>query len=63
MSNSVDQRIVQMEFDNAQFERGVGTTLASLKALDQNLQLKDGLSGLNNIEAAVANVDFSEGSK
>ena len=60
MSNSVDQRIVQMEFDNAQFERGVGTTLASLKALDQNLQLKDGLSGLNNIEAAVANVDFSE---
>lgn len=60
MSNSVDQRIVQMEFDNAQFERGVGTTLASLKALDQNLQLKDGLSGLNNIEAAVANVNFSE---
>lgn len=60
MSNSVDQRIVQMQFDNAQFERGVGTTLASLKALDQGLQFKNGLTGLTDVDAAASRLNFSE---
>lgn len=60
MSNSVDQRIVQMQFDNAQFERGVGTTLASLKALDQTLQMKTGVSGLELVDAAAAKLNFAE---
>jgi tape measure domain-containing protein len=60
MSNSVDQRIVQMQFDNAQFERGIGTTLASLKMLDQGLQLKNGVSGLEGIDQAASGLNFSE---
>ena len=59
MSNSVDQRIVQMQFDNAQFEKGVAVTMASLRQLDQELQLKEGMAGIKNIDAAVSNVNLA----
>lgn len=41
MSNSVDNRVVSMEFDNAQFERNVAQSLETLKHLDKSL---DGLT-------------------
>jgi tape measure domain-containing protein len=59
MSNSVDQRIVEMQFDNAQFEKGVATTLASLKKLDQSLEFKEGMTGIKNIDSAISKVDFA----
>ena len=30
MSQTVDNRVVEMEFDNAEFERGISTSIASL---------------------------------
>lgn len=59
MSNSVDQRIVQMQFDNAQFEQGVATTMKSLQNLDKQLELKNGIKGFENIDKAAAQIDFS----
>ena len=47
MSDGIDNRIVRMQFDNKQFEQGVGTTLKSLDNLKTGLQL-DGIS--NNVE-------------
>lgn len=41
MSNSVDNRVVSMEFDNAKFEHNVAQSLETLKHLDKSL---DGLS-------------------
>ena len=41
MSNSVDNRVVSMEFDNAKFERNVAQSLDTLKHLDKTL---DGLT-------------------
>lgn len=41
MSNSVDNRVVSMEFDNAKFERNVAQSLETLKHLDKSL---DGLT-------------------
>ena len=50
--SSVDNRVVRMSFDNAQFENGVKTSNKSLEALKQGLNL-DGaakkLSNLNNV--------------
>lgn len=40
MSNTVDNRVVSMEFDNAKFEKNVATSLETLKHLDSSL---DGL--------------------
>ena len=59
MSNSIDQRIVQMQFDNSQFEQGVSTTLNSLKNLDKSLQLKEGATGIKNIDSAISKLDVS----
>ena len=39
MANSVDNRVVKMEFDNAQFQQGVSSTLESIKNLDKSLLL------------------------
>ena len=38
MSNSVDNRVVSMEFDNAKFEKNVETSLNTLKHLDKSLE-------------------------
>ena len=50
--SSIDRRVVEMEFDNRQFERGVRETLASLEALKQGLQLDGAKRGLQEVEEA-----------
>ena len=52
---SVDQRVVQMRFDNAQFERGVSTTLSSLDKLKNGLNLNGASKGLNDLSHSAKN--------
>ena len=35
---SVDKRVVQMDFQNAQFQKGVSETLGSLKSLTEEIK-------------------------
>lgn len=58
MSSSIDQRIVEMQFDNKEFESGIQTSLKSIKNLENGLQLKDGAKGFENIGRAANNVSF-----
>lgn len=55
---SVDSRVVQMQFDNASFEKGVQQSMRSLKNLDDSLQLERGAKGLTSISKAVNTVKF-----
>lgn len=48
--SSVDNRVVNMKFNNSQFESGVQKTLASLKNLQEGLKFKDGTKGMSDIE-------------
>lgn len=59
MSNNVDQRIVQMDFDNAKFERGVKTTLESLTKLKDKLDSTSGknLSKLSDTPVAFKGIE------
>ena len=50
---SVDDRIVRMEFDNAAFERKVGTTLTSLGQLDKALKFENAQQGLSGVQGAL----------
>lgn len=52
MSKSIDQRIVEMQFNNRQFETGVGQSIGSLNKLEKSLELKDAANGLNKISEA-----------
>jgi len=43
-SNNVDNRVVNMAFNNAQFESGISQTLSSLDKLKQSLQFNNATS-------------------
>jgi len=58
MSNTVDERIVGMRFDNQQFERGVRTTLSTLGKLKQSLKFDGAATGLENVGRAARGVSF-----
>lgn len=49
---SVDERIVEMQFDNKQFEAGVQTSIKSLEKLKKGLNLEESAKSLQNLEKA-----------
>ena len=51
--SSIDKRIVQMQFDNQGFERGVNTTMKSLKNLNESLKMKGATNGLSEVGSGV----------
>lgn len=48
----IDERIVQMQFDNRQFESGIKTSIDSLNQLDKSLRLENAAQGLAEIDRA-----------
>lgn len=59
MSTTVDNRVVEMQFDNKQFERNVSTTLSSLDKLKQSLNLSGAAKGLENVGTAAKGINLS----
>lgn len=57
--SSIDDRIVDMQFNNASFEKNVGTSIKSLANLNKALELKDASKGLGNVMVAVRAIDLS----
>ena len=52
MSTTIDQRVVEMQFDNKQFERNVATSMSTLDKLKQSLNLSGASKGLENVGTA-----------
>lgn len=59
MSQEIDQRVVEMRFDNAQFEKNSRDTMRTLDKLKEKLGFKGAAKGLEQVQAASENVDFS----
>ena len=59
MSTTIDNRVLEMRFDNAQFEKGVSESMSTLDKLKQKLKLSDASKGLEGINKAAKNVDMS----
>lgn len=59
MSTTIDQRVVEMRFDNKQFEQNVNTSMSTLDKLKQKLNLSGASKGLENINAAAKNNNLS----
>lgn len=60
MSQEVDERVVEMRFDNAQFEKNVHQTMQSLEQLNGSLRLDGAEKGFEKISDASAKVGFDE---
>ena len=59
--SSIDNRVVEMEFDNQQFERGVSTTIKSLDNLKKGLKNLNGSSkALDEVGASAKNIKLDE---
>lgn len=59
MSRTIDERIVEMRFDNRQFERNVQTSLSTLDKLRQGLDLDGAAKGLENLGDAAKKCNMS----
>ena len=57
--SSVDNRVVEMQFENKQFESGVAKTLSSVKKLKEGLNFKDSAESLKNLGSVSKSVDMS----
>ena len=57
--SSIDQRIVQMRFDNAGFQNGVNNTLNSLKKLHESLKMKGSSKGLEDVGRGISKLNSS----
>ena len=58
MSQEVDQRVVEMRFDNAKFEKNVQQSINSLNALNESLKFEGAEKGFAEVEKASEKVDF-----
>lgn len=63
MSTTIDERVVEMRFDNQQFERNVQTSLGTLGKLKSSLDLSGAAKGLENLNTETRRFDFSPLSK
>lgn len=59
MSTTVDSRVVEMRFDNKQFESNVQTSMSTLDKLKQKLNLSGASKGLDGLNTAAKNVDMN----
>ena len=59
MSTTIDEKVVEMRFDNKQFESNVATSMSTLDKLKQKLNFSGASKGLEDINKASKNVDMS----
>ena len=59
MSKTIDERVVEMRFDNKQFESNVATSMSTLDKLKQKLNLSGASKGLENIDSASKKVNMN----
>ena len=58
MSTTIDEKVVEMRFDNKQFENNVQTSLSTLDKLKNSLKLDGASKSFENIDKAAKNVSF-----
>lgn len=57
--SSIDERVVEMQFNNAKFENGIKQTTDSLDKLKKGLELKDASKGFSDLDSASKKVNLS----
>ena len=57
MSTSIDNRIVEMQFNNSQFEKGIAQSQRSLEEFNQSLKFEGAETGAKNLSKALNTID------
>ena len=59
MSKTIDEKVVEMRFDNSNFESNVKTSMSTLDKLKQKLNFSGASKGLEGIDQSVKKINFS----
>ena len=59
MSATVDSRVVEMRFDNKQFESGVATTMNTLDKFQRSLKMEGATKGLEAVQTSANKINFA----
>ena len=59
MSRSIDEKVVEMRFDNQNFEKNVSTSMSTLEKLNKSLRLNGATKGFQDIDSASKKVNMS----
>ena len=59
MSRTIDERVVEMRFDNKQFESNISTSMSTLDKLKQKLNLSGASKGLEEVNTASKKINMS----
>lgn len=59
MSRTIDERVITLKFDNAQFEHNIKTSIDSLGKFEKATKLDGATKGIEEVEQAVKKLDFS----
>lgn len=59
MSTEVDSKVVQMSFDNKDFESNAQSSINTIESLKNSLNFEGSTRGLENVNSAISNVDVS----
>ena len=59
MSRTIDEKVVEMRFDNKNFEHNVSNTMSTLDKLKQSLKLNGASKGFEEVNAAANGVNMS----
>lgn len=63
MSNTVDKRVVEMQFKNEDFERGVKQTIASLDSLKEALKINTNSINMSRVQREVDSLNLTNVTK
>ena len=59
MSQTIDNKVVEMDFDNKRFERNVSTSLSSIEKLKKSLNFDGMAKGFEDLGKSTSNLNFS----
>lgn len=59
MSRTIDERVVEMKFDNKQFETNVRTSMSTLEKLKESLNMRGAAKSFEELDKASKKVDMS----
>lgn len=59
MSTTIDNKVVEMRFDNRDFERNAETSMSTLEKLKQSLKLKGAADGFQEVDSAAKKISFA----
>ena len=60
MSQTIDERVVEMKFDASQFNRNIDSSIQSINKLNTSIDSMSSGKGLSNLSKAAEKVDFSK---